>query len=151
MIIIKKYLKEKKYIAYHGSGVDFNKFDIRYSGSSKNETVFGEGLYFTSNKEMAKDFAFKGKIPILYTVEFFLKNPYVISSKEIYTKLFEFLENEKANEYDFWDNLFNKYDALVITNRNFGGGMKFPNEYHNFIEYVIRDTSLIHIINKEYL
>ena len=41
-------------IAFHGSGADFNKFEIGMIGTGEGNQAFGHGLYFTDNEDIAK-------------------------------------------------------------------------------------------------
>jgi hypothetical protein len=41
-------------IAFHGSGADFNKFNIEEIGTGEGNQAFGYGLYFTDSKDIAK-------------------------------------------------------------------------------------------------
>ena len=42
--------------AYHGSGVDFDRFDVRYIGSGEGATAHGWGLYFSILSDVAKGY-----------------------------------------------------------------------------------------------
>ena len=57
-----KYLKEMT--AYHGSRADFDQFSLAYIGSGVGAQEFGEGLYFTLDREAA--YGYGG---VVYTVE----------------------------------------------------------------------------------
>ncbi|MFW6219269.1 MAG: hypothetical protein ACOC33_00245 [bacterium] len=55
-----EYIKEDKsgrFIAYHGSAKEFDKFDISRVGSGMDIKKFGFGLYFAENKETALYYA----------------------------------------------------------------------------------------------
>ncbi len=41
-------------IAFHGSGADFNKFEIGMIGTGEGNQAFGHGLYFTDNEDIAR-------------------------------------------------------------------------------------------------
>lgn len=43
--------------AYHGSGTKFKKFDSSFNGSGEGSHSFGPGHYFTSSKNIGKDYA----------------------------------------------------------------------------------------------
>jgi len=137
----------KTFICYHG-GSDFNSFEYSQIGTAKNELIFGSGFYFTSEKRMAQDFAFKQNKGYIYTCEVNAKNPLITTQKEIYKNLFQFLE-KNDNEKLFWKSISEKYDVLVVKDRKFGGGMKFSTEYNGFTEYVVYDKNSVKIINKE--
>jgi hypothetical protein len=136
-----------KIIAYHGGG-NFNSFENTQIGSANNELLFGKGFYLTSEKEMAQDFAFKQNYGYVYTCELDAKKPLRITERGIFKMLFKHLESND-NEDLFWENLSNKHDLLIIENRNFGGGMKFPTEYNDYTEYVVYDKDIIKITKKE--
>lgn len=147
-IILEYYFPTKK-IVFHG-GSNFKTFNKKQIGSAKNELIFGKGFYFTSSKEMAQDFSFKVVNGYVYTCELSYTNPLVLTEKELYKKLFDFLGKEEENtESMFWNNISKKYDVLEIKQRKFGGGMKFSTEYNDFTEYVVYDENCIKIINKE--
>lgn len=42
---------------YHGSGVEFDKFDLAHSGEGKGESMIGKGVYTTKDKQIAKNYA----------------------------------------------------------------------------------------------
>jgi hypothetical protein len=135
------------FIGFHG-GSNFNSFEYSQIGTAKNELIFGNGFYFTSEKEMAENFAFKQDYGYVYTCEINAKNPLILTEKEIYKKLFQFLEGSD-DENAFFKNISKKHDVLVVKDRKFGGGMKFSTEYNGFTEYVVYDKNTIKIINKE--
>ena len=135
------------YTAFHG-GSNFNSFEYSQIGTAKNELIFGNGFYFTSEKAMAEDFAFKQTYGYVYTCEINSKTPLVITEKELYKKLFQFL-GESGNENAFWESISKKHDVLVVKDREFGGGMKFSTKYNGFTEYVVYDKNCINIISKE--
>ena len=39
-------------IAFHGSGADFDEFNIKYIGTGEGAAAFGYGLYFSNNKDI---------------------------------------------------------------------------------------------------
>ena len=41
-------------IAFHGSGADFNKFEIGMIGTGEGNQAFGHGLYFTDSEDIAR-------------------------------------------------------------------------------------------------
>lgn len=52
---IKTLIGEMK--AYHGSQARFNRFDSSFNGSGEGSAAFGPGHYFTSSKNIARDYA----------------------------------------------------------------------------------------------
>lgn len=139
----------KKYVAYHG-GDKLDDFDYNKIGSSNHGNIYGNGFYFTTNYEMALDFAFKsGKYyGYIYTCEIIPNNPLIVSEKELNKLQFDYLKiNDDINL--FWDNIKKTYDCIIVNNRIFGGSTKFPTKYENFTEIVVYDKSIIKIINKE--
>ncbi|MCY9738151.1 hypothetical protein M5X17_31150 [Paenibacillus alvei] len=83
-------------IVYHGSKVEFDRFD--YAKIGENGTAEGFGFYFTSKKSIAENYAHKG---YLYTVEFVGKKTLSSSFKTL-TKdqLKKFLERlNETGEY----------------------------------------------------
>ena len=61
---IKKHLLYQT--AYHGSGADFDKFDVEnYGLSGEGSMSFGYGVYVTDNKDIARDYANRQKEKIL--------------------------------------------------------------------------------------
>lgn len=43
--------------AYHGSGAEFDKFDLSHSGEGKGESMLGKGVYTTKDKHIARNYA----------------------------------------------------------------------------------------------
>ena len=48
---------------YHGSSKDFSKFDRSYSNP---DNVYGDGIYFTTNKELATNHSKDSKLHEAY-------------------------------------------------------------------------------------
>lgn len=42
---------------YHGSGVEFDKFDLAHSGKGEGESMIGKGIYTTQDKRIAEEYA----------------------------------------------------------------------------------------------
>ena len=150
---IREYLNENvnisNLIVYHG-GDKLDDFDYNQIGSSKHGNVYGNGFYFTSEYDMALDFAFKtGKdYGFVYKCLIQPKNPLVVTQQEINKLNFDYLI-DNDNDDLFWEEISQKYDCLIITNRKFGGNTKFPNKYENFTEVVVYDKNIIKIIEKK--
>lgn len=128
-------------IAYHGTNNKFDKFNKTKIGSAKMGDLFGKGFYFTSDKEMAQHF---GK----YVMKVYLdiKNPYIRTQKELMKEMMIFLSGD-GTEDDFTESILSGgYDSFIITDRTFGGNMKFPNKYEGFTEYVVFDSDKIRVI-----
>ena len=135
-------------IAYHG-GPNINTFHKDFIGSAGNGLVFGKAFYFTSDKDMAYDFAIKAPAHgYVYTVAINAASTLKTTNKALNTKVMRFL-SDNDDEDIFWNELFSEYDCLAITNRPFGGNSKFPNYYDNFTEYVVKKPSIIKIVKKE--
>lgn len=114
---------------YHGSNVDFNKFDIKYLGINFNSSILG--IYFTQYLQpppygaSALEFAEKaakenGGNPIVYKCKVNLQKPLIIDSKGYYN----------SNEYaDLHRNKLKKrvqegnHDGIIIYNSE---GYKLP-------------------------
>lgn len=141
-------LESATIVAYHGGG-KVTSFSKSHIGSGNNELIYGNGVYFTSDKDMAMDFAFKLMNGYVYTCEIRPTNMMTISERELDKLLFSYMEDGNSDASDFWDNISNKHDVLSVTNRKFGGGMKFPTVYNGFTEYVVYDTDVISIIKTE--
>lgn len=63
---------------FHGTPNDFNTFDIAKLGSGqKNAGNYGDGFYFTPNKNQANDYAKEAKIKEVYLN---IKNPFIYST-----------------------------------------------------------------------
>lgn len=69
-------MEENKIIVYHGSSAKFDTFRLDYMGS--NATDYGQGIYFSKDKEIALQYAQDG---YLYTCEIPLIKP--LSSNSI--------------------------------------------------------------------
>lgn len=55
---IQESLKQRnEMLVYHGTGADFNKFALNKMGSGEGSQTYGEGVYFTSSKKIATDYA----------------------------------------------------------------------------------------------
>jgi len=67
-------LREDGVIAYHGSNVEFDKFDAKKIGSRTDPGFFGQGAYFVSDKENAQRW---GKHVI--TAKITLNNPLTVT------------------------------------------------------------------------
>ena len=52
--IVKPTEAEPGIIAFHGSGADFDKFELSMIGTGEGNQAFGYGLYFTDNEDIAK-------------------------------------------------------------------------------------------------
>ena len=57
MKFLEHYLKESLKTLYHGSGIEFSKFDINKVGTGDKLNKYGYGLYFAENKELADYYA----------------------------------------------------------------------------------------------
>lgn len=115
----KRYLKEselRKYIhrviqemkAYHGSGAHFNKFDSNFSGSGEGSAVFGPGHYFTSSKQIGKDYANEHGTSQREVAKIAYKGcggDYYYQGHQLYKALDEILDIkdfDDANEHYLW-------------------------------------------------
>ena len=86
---------DKKMIAYHGTPHDFDAFKLKKSGSQNNAGDFGRGIYFTSDKKVAKTYADESGGFVL-TVELDVKKPYNVD----YQKYAEFKQKQDSGEID---------------------------------------------------
>lgn len=137
-----------KYIVYHG-GSDISEFDYSKIGNSNHGNIHGNGFYFTSEKNMAIDFAAKiSSNRFVYTCQMIPKTPLTITDKGLDKMQYKYLDtNDDIN--GFWENMKLKYDCIIVTDRKFGGNMKFSTRYENFTEIVVYDKSIITILKKE--
>ena len=137
----------QKIIAYHG-GSNFDSFEYSQIGSAGNELIYGKGFYFTSDKQMAQDFAVKLRHGYIYTCELTPVSPLILTKKEIMRQIFMFYKDNE-DESIFWEDMSRKHDILIVKDSTFGGGMKFSTQYVDYIEYVVYDKNIINIIKKE--
>lgn len=74
-------------IAYHGSDVDFDVFDIKYVGKKTDDGIWGSGFYFTNHKATAQAY---GKN--LYKVDLNIRNPLDLTKFKTTEELAEYLD-----------------------------------------------------------
>jgi len=165
-------------ILYHGSNYDFSKFDLKFVGKGEGLQKFGYGIYLTDTEELSNFYAtqlkgtqiiYQCRIPSdsrLYEwgspVDDYLHNKYIrYLNDNDFEKDAEKLQDEyeQYNEYMEFENYYKILSHLV-------GSPKKSSEI--FVElgvdgcisddiknrgkiYVIFDTSLIKIIDKEIL
>lgn len=106
---------KKKILAYHGTPHDFDKFKLKKSGSQNNAGDFGKGLYFSTDKDVAKTYA-NDSGGFVLTVELFVENPYIID----YEKFSKFEMEQSAGKLD--RNLVNPEVQKYIDVLKNGGG-----------------------------
>ena len=125
---------------YHGTGNNFNVFDISTLGKGqKNAGNFGDGFYFTPNKNIANQYAKNDNIKEVYVD---IKNPF------IYTQL-----NEINGENTFSDyvGIYN----LVNLNQEWGdipvkyGSKQTWNDIKNAVETYIKNGEDIYNIDEK--
>jgi hypothetical protein len=146
---IKLFENFNRIIAYHGGYDIKDHFEYSHIGSAQHGTIYGQGFYFTSEQDMAKDFSAKCSKGYVYTVELTPKTPLTITEKELDKLVYSHLADDNNTEESFFTNIKNNHDCIIITNRKFGGNMKFHTLYENFTEYVVYDRAIINIIKKE--
>ena len=101
---------KKKTKAYHGTPHEFDEFKLKKAGSQNNAGDFGRGIYFTSDKEVAKTYA-DDTGGFILTVELDIQNPYNID----FQKYSKFKQDQETGKVD--RNLINPevqkyYDTL---------------------------------------
>jgi len=87
---------------YHGSGYDFNKFDMLKVGSGDGLNKYGYGLYFADNEDLAAYYAIensigKTKARMMYTVKLKELDQFYgweeETPEEVYNDVIEYLDN----------------------------------------------------------
>ena len=73
-------------IVYHGSKVDFDKFDNGKIGSNTDNGIFGKGFYFTTNINTAKSYG-----GVVKTYYLSIKNPLILDSTQTIAGLSDYL------------------------------------------------------------
>jgi hypothetical protein len=101
---------KKKIKAYHGTPHEFDEFKLKKAGSQNNAGDFGRGIYFTSDKKVAKAYA-DDTGGFILTVDLDIQNPYNID----FVKYSKFKQDQEAGKID--RNLINPevqkfYDVL---------------------------------------
>ena len=109
---------DKKITAFHGTPHEFDKFKLKKAGSQNNAGDFGRGIYFSTDRKVAKAYADDSSGFIL-TVELDVKNPYKID----YRKYSDYKLKQDKGVID--RNLINpevqKYiDVLKMGEKDFG-------------------------------
>lgn len=104
----------KKTIGYHGTSAIFDQFKLSKAGSKNNAGDFGRGLYFSTDKDVAKAYADDSNGYIL-TVELDIKNPYTID----YQKFSDYKLKQESGEID--RNLINPEVQKYMDTLNDGG------------------------------
>lgn len=68
----------KPLVVYHGTGADFEAFDVTKAGSATDSGYFGQGLYFTPDANIANQYAinYTGAGENIMPVYLQVKNPY---------------------------------------------------------------------------
>lgn len=128
-----------KTIVYHGTNQKFKDFDAKKLGSAKMGDYLGCGFYFTSNKDLAHEYG-----SIVKEVRLDIKNPYIRTDKQIYWEMMLNL-NESTDE-EFFKNIRDKgHDGIIVTDREFGGNMKFPSRYTGLTEIIVFNSSQIKV------
>lgn len=102
-----------KYIVYHGTNADFNKFSYDFIGTIGSEE--GIGFYFSKNKKIADKYAKKNLLECEITLNKLLSNKKITLKKTETKKLIkeiqkekDFLSNYGDIEYEGLNNVLNE-------------------------------------------
>jgi hypothetical protein len=101
---------------YHGTNCDFNKFSLKYFGST-DKGFAGRGLYFTTNKNYAKEYG-----NIIKEAYVRLENPFVINASAAINPNYinrKLNLSENSSSEKVTDNLIKKgYDGVIVNYDN---------------------------------
>jgi len=134
-----------KIIAYHGGSLlSNNEFSLKHLGSGEGMAALGKGIYFATNKNIAKLYCKNSSNPVLYTVEIetdSLYNPVKGIPKEIADKIWDVAGNgASSKELD---------KARDIVEKEMGIKGHYIDLPAGGLEIAVFDPSIIKIIDKE--
>lgn len=129
-------------VAYHGSDNKFTDFSTEHFGTGDGNSLYGNGFYFTSDPKMAGAFGY-----YTYTVELDMQRPLEMSA-DAFMKMMLNYAYEKDTMDGFFEELHANHDGFIITDRKFGGNMKYSTRYEGFTEYVVFSPSQITIVDR---
>lgn len=72
----------KPLVVYHGTSSKFDTFDINKSGKNTGTAIYGQGFYFTTDKEVAIKWGAKRGEPIVVSAYVKLENPNMVEELE---------------------------------------------------------------------
>lgn len=137
-------MKFKKYIIesknwYHGTDIDFTKFDKRFIGTTTDEGLLGKGFYFSTDPNIARSNKY------LIEVKLNFKNPLKLSLPEWTADKKKLISDKTGIPYNTPSYQITKelkkrgYDSVILDYSKVGYKHK---------EIVVFDENKIKIINK---
>ena len=158
--------------AYHGSKVNFDRFDIRKVKSGYGACKYGNGVYVTVDKSLAAHYAVgqTGKVRtpdgIVYTVEIpdYNGENYILWNQpigeKVYEKIKDYWENPYEPEEQNWitpqrtgEEIFNNTGPYWSSLSEYGiDGVQVPDttKEHRIVNFIIFDDSKVKILKKEH-
>lgn len=98
-------------IAYHGSPSKFAKFDLSKAGSNTDSGMYGKGIYFTNDLDLAKSWNDHG---YLYKCKLKFNNPFISNNSGDISKYYKIIEYD--NSLDIQKLIKAGYDGLISNN-----------------------------------
>jgi len=120
-------------IAFHGSGADFDEFKLEKVGTGVGHQAYGSGFYFSSSKELAKDY--KGSAGKLFMVKLGVKEEDLLDWQQPLKQQPKILKKIRA--------LIDDKDILKSFDYNVDKGIMGGNAYSNYIGKTKEETSKI--------
>ena len=127
---LEEFIKAQGTPVYHGTRQKFGEFKWGVAVGDGGD-LLGKGFYFTSDKNMAREFGHN--VMERYVI---LKNPLRIAQKDLIVEMAKYDDIKKELQEK-------GYDGIVVAERKFGGGTKYPTKYSGFTETLAFDPSQI--------